>query len=1093
MSYLPNDITDIIKDMQADINELKLGKLGSVFLDGSITSIDDKGVKTVIGDLTNIGEDRYGVAQFVGDLEPPPIPSKPLVAVSAGVMTVSWDGKNVDDEPMAPDFDHFNVYAVSGGSTSLIGSIKNESETALYAGAEGGSTWQFFLTSVDTNRNESDASEYSDVVTAISAGADPLVYDAIESLRSRMSQAEQDAATANSKATAAQSTADAANTAAANAAGIANGKGKVLIQSSAPDAADRNSQTLWIDTTGGANTPKKWVSGTTWTAVTDKVATDAATAAANAKTAADQASASAQTAMTAANQAQASANGKNNVYYVPSLPGGSNFAVGDTAFIRSTVGQPITATYQWDGSAWKLVTLGHQIIASVDLGKATVGELDGQYIKAGSVTAKSMVLQNTDNLIPDPTFQYGASTWSLSGWTAANGVITKSGSPLTTPTTATDILVTEQKWYAFSASVAVTGSGSVTASIKLLWYNSAGTLIYTDSEDTQLSATSAGTTYSLVAFSTPRQAPLNAVKVIPQIVITGGTKSSIKNLVLSKSMDSTLIVDGSIIGSKVAANSITTDKLLVGDTTNFADFDASAGIVNTATNAIDGNYIRTISGQANYNFFSYRKNGIPFKAGDQVTFKFTAKATAATSVQAKIWCYPEASGGSSNGNVVAIGPTFTIGTTEAEYVTTVNIVPTQVDGSKKSYLVGIQSTTGSAINNNNVLVRNIQVLRMNDSTTIADGAITTDKLTANAVTSDKVAANSITADALSATAITGKTITGGQINGATINGGYIKQAADGTGAQYTTEMKNDSSGGLLYFQTPKTISDGTYGASIRALDDPDYEASLIIRAPGTKNFPYRPALRLAAGYNSESSGLDWTGGTMMISGANPVLSMVGSGNGLIMSPKANLTLASMKNGGRVDVIADYISLTSTYSIPIADYDGGSGSASIKSLGVYSRTYTSSSNVWVTTNGYIGRGTSVRAAKLDIEDLPAGQIDALLNVKPRWWFDKGESERMADYLAAANDPNVSEDPSKVEDVPGSIRRIPGVVAEEVEEAGATAFVTYDADQKLNGVSYDRIGAALLGVVKDQRERIRTLESQVSDLTSRLEALEARLSA
>lgn len=71
---------------------------------------------------------------------------------------------------------------------------------------------------------------------------------------------------------------DAAN--AANA--LAGGKGKVIIQSAAPAAADRLPQNLWIDTTGGANTPKRWVSGTTWAAVTDKAATDAAAAAANA-------------------------------------------------------------------------------------------------------------------------------------------------------------------------------------------------------------------------------------------------------------------------------------------------------------------------------------------------------------------------------------------------------------------------------------------------------------------------------------------------------------------------------------------------------------------------------------------------------------------------------------------------------------------------------------------------------------------------------------------------------------------------------------------------------------------------------------------
>ncbi|AOX08675.1 hypothetical protein Q5O_09825 [Pseudomonas putida JB] len=75
----------------------------------------------------------------------------------------------------------------------------------------------------------------------------------------------------------------AAQQAAQDAATLAGGKGKVIVQSAAPAVADRLAQNLWIDTTGNANTPKRW-SGTAWVAVTDKVATDAAAAAANALT-----------------------------------------------------------------------------------------------------------------------------------------------------------------------------------------------------------------------------------------------------------------------------------------------------------------------------------------------------------------------------------------------------------------------------------------------------------------------------------------------------------------------------------------------------------------------------------------------------------------------------------------------------------------------------------------------------------------------------------------------------------------------------------------------------------------------------------------
>jgi predicted phage tail protein len=75
----------------------------------------------------------------------------------------------------------------------------------------------------------------------------------------------------------------AAQTAANNAASLAGSKGKVLVQTAAPAAADQLAQNLWIDITGGANTPKRW-NGSVWAPVTDKVATDAAAAAASALT-----------------------------------------------------------------------------------------------------------------------------------------------------------------------------------------------------------------------------------------------------------------------------------------------------------------------------------------------------------------------------------------------------------------------------------------------------------------------------------------------------------------------------------------------------------------------------------------------------------------------------------------------------------------------------------------------------------------------------------------------------------------------------------------------------------------------------------------
>lgn len=73
----------------------------------------------------------------------------------------------------------------------------------------------------------------------------------------------------------------AAQQAAQVASDKAGGKGEVIYSNTEPATDKRLAQNLWIDTTGAANTPKRWT-GSAWVAVTDKVATDAAAAAASA-------------------------------------------------------------------------------------------------------------------------------------------------------------------------------------------------------------------------------------------------------------------------------------------------------------------------------------------------------------------------------------------------------------------------------------------------------------------------------------------------------------------------------------------------------------------------------------------------------------------------------------------------------------------------------------------------------------------------------------------------------------------------------------------------------------------------------------------
>lgn len=189
------------------------------------------------------------------------------------------------------------------------------------------------------------ANESANAAKSDAASAKTDASDAKATASNASSVATQAKATADSAAQSATDAANAAqkaNTAAAAAAGVANGKADVLIQSTAPATSMRKASTLWIDTTGGANTPKRW-NGSAWVAVTDKAATDAANAAVKANDAAKTAQSTADKAQTAAanaasqaNQAQAAAqkaqttaDGKNLIYRGPDEPSHDGLKPGD--------------------------------------------------------------------------------------------------------------------------------------------------------------------------------------------------------------------------------------------------------------------------------------------------------------------------------------------------------------------------------------------------------------------------------------------------------------------------------------------------------------------------------------------------------------------------------------------------------------------------------------------------------------------------------------------------------------------------------------------------------------------------------------------
>lgn len=224
-------------------------------------------------------------------------------------------------------------------ATATAGQAKDAANAAQTAAESAKKT----AGNAETLANTANASANAAKSDAASAKTDASAAKATASNASSVAtQAKATADSAAQSATDAANAAQKANTAAAAAAGVANGKADVLIQSTAPATSMRKASTLWIDTTGGANTPKRW-NGSAWVAVTDKAATDAANAAVKAHAAAqtaqstaDKAQTTAANAASQANQAQAAAkkaqttaDGKNLIYRGPDEPAHDGLKPGD--------------------------------------------------------------------------------------------------------------------------------------------------------------------------------------------------------------------------------------------------------------------------------------------------------------------------------------------------------------------------------------------------------------------------------------------------------------------------------------------------------------------------------------------------------------------------------------------------------------------------------------------------------------------------------------------------------------------------------------------------------------------------------------------
>lgn len=127
----------------------------------------------------------------------------------------------------------------------------------------------------------------------------------------------------------------------------------------------------------------------------------------------------------------------------------------------------------------------------------------------------------------------------------------------------------------------------------------------------------------------------------------------------------------------------------------------------------------------------------------------------------------------------------------------------------------------------------------------------------------------------------------------------------------------------------------------------------------------------------------------------------------------------------------------------------------------------SSNVYMSNSGLFYHVSSASKFKLDIQDIHKEENYAynLLKINPKQWFDKSETERYAEYLTTQYNGEEISDEDKIKYADCSTNQYYGLIAEDVEAAGLKEFCSYDENNELNGIKYDRIPILMIPILRD----------------------------
>lgn len=357
-----------------------------------------------------------------------------------------------------------------------------------------------------------------------------------------------------------------------------------------------------------------------------------------------------------------------------------------------------------------------------------------------------------------------------------------------------------------------------------------------------------------------------------------------------------------------------------------------------------------------------------------------------------------------------------------------------------SALIDVQQATADVT----AIVNNIYV----DGTTTLDGSI----MASGTLSASKITTGTLNASLVSVTNLNATNITTGTLNASTVSVTNLNASNITTGTlnasvvSVTNINASNITSGTITGRTLQTASSGqrvTVSGTSNSIFFYDVNGSQVgyMNGGGIGREGEFIITGPATNYNISFGGSNTLiqGGASTLELTNGIINVSGSFNSLDVSGGPSITAGS-----------GYTASGVTQAII-----GPSG-------GVYptNGTQTGTANVIQdASSAILRRVSSARRYKLDIQDVDYGL--KALNLRPRTWIDKTLYE---------------ENGNSADGLP----RIPGFVAEEVNEAGLHELVKFNENGEVESLHYDRMLGAVIPVIKHQQLKIQELESRLSML-------------